>query len=370
MRPAAATALLGLLLTLTAATFDAEPLYVARHRPHGARRRRPSLWVVLVGARRARRRARWARGARSRSSRSSSTSSSRGGRLPLPSGFIEDDLLPAPAAMASGRRRTEVHISARFARRGRKVLPPPRIVVSDPLGLATRVVTADEPAELLVLPRLEKVVTPPGEGDGSGPGGAPRAPVDRRRGRPRRPAPLPARRGRRRASSGPGWRAAASSWSAACAPTATRARSIVLDPRRPAREEDLDAAVRAAASLCVHLARAGGCALLLPGDRRPTVLESTLIGWPHLHVRLALVDDRSGPERRGAGLAPRARCSTSPPTIRGARRGRWATPSAAGATSSCRAATGCPIAPGARAPSAASAGAARCSPWPAAPATS
>ena len=29
MRPAAATALLGLLLTLTAATFDAEPLYVA-----------------------------------------------------------------------------------------------------------------------------------------------------------------------------------------------------------------------------------------------------------------------------------------------------------------------------------------------------
>ena len=78
--------------------------------------------------------------------------------------------------MVSGRRRTEVHISARFARRGRKVLPPPRIVVSDPLGLATRVVTADEPAELLVLPRLEKVVTPPGEGDGSG--------LAARRGRP------------------------------------------------------------------------------------------------------------------------------------------------------------------------------------------
>ena len=97
--------------------------------------------------------------------------------------------------MVGGRRRTEIHISARFARRGRKVLPPPRIVVSDPLGLATRVVTADEPAELLVLPRLEKVVTPPGEGDGTRPGGAPRTPVDRRRGRPRRPAPLPARRG-------------------------------------------------------------------------------------------------------------------------------------------------------------------------------
>ena len=33
------------------------------------------------------------------------------------------------------------------------------------------------------------------------------------------------------------------------------------------------------------------------------MLESTLIGWPHLHVRLALVDDRSGPNV--AGLASR-----------------------------------------------------------------
>jgi hypothetical protein len=53
----------------------------------------------------------------------------------------------------------------------------------------------------------------------------------------------------------------------------------------------------------VHLARTGGCALLLPGDRRPTALESTLTGWTHLHVRLALVDDRAGPNV--AGLASR-----------------------------------------------------------------
>src|SRR4029077_20528168 len=90
-----------------------------------------------------------------------------GGRLPVPTGLIEDDLLSRPATMASGRRQTEVHISARFARRGRKLLPPPRIVVSDPLGLATRVVTDEESVELLVLPRLGKVVAPPGEGDGS-----------------------------------------------------------------------------------------------------------------------------------------------------------------------------------------------------------
>ena len=78
---------------------------------------------------------------------------------------------------------------------------------------------------------------------------------------------------------------------------------VVLDPRRPAREEDLDAAVRAAASLCVYLARAGGCALLLPGDRRPTALEPTLTAWEHAHARLAVVTGVRGPSV--AGLAAR-----------------------------------------------------------------
>src|SRR4029078_12472989 len=43
---------------------------------------------------------------------------------------------------------------------------------------------------------------------------------------------------------------------------------VVLDPRTPASQDALDAAVRAAASLCVHFARRSGCSLLLPGDRR------------------------------------------------------------------------------------------------------
>ena len=38
---------------------------------------------------------------------------------------------------------------------------------------------------------------------------------------------------------------------------------IVVDPSAPSGEEGLDKAVRAAASLCVHLAREGGCAVLL-----------------------------------------------------------------------------------------------------------
>jgi uncharacterized protein (DUF58 family) len=300
MRPAAATALLGFALTLTAATFDAEPLYV------------PGVGLMVLAGMAALWVALSARGVRvHRTVATRRTIEEQpvvidlvvsGGRLPLPSGYIEDDLLPGPAAMVSGRRRTEIHISARFARRGRKVLPPPRIVVSDPLGLATRVVTADDPAELLVLPRLEKVVTPPGEGDGTG--------LAARRGRPSIAAEVdldglrPYRPGA--AASRIFWPGLARGGEL----MERRLRSdgdtrplVVLDPRRPAREEDLDAAVRAAASLCVHLARAGGCGLLLPGDRRPTVLESSLIGWPHLHVRLALVDDRAGPNV--AGLASR-----------------------------------------------------------------
>jgi len=78
---------------------------------------------------------------------------------------------------------------------------------------------------------------------------------------------------------------------------------IVLDPRGGGDEAALDAAVRAAASLCVHLARQGGCALLLPGDRRPTVLEATLAAWEHAHARLAVVTGASGPNL--AGLASR-----------------------------------------------------------------
>lgn len=93
---------------------------------------------------------------------------------------------------------------------------------------------------------------------------------------------------------------------------------VVLDSARPESEEALDKAVRAAASLCLHLARRGGCALLLPGDRRPTAVGTDLGTWPMLHARLALVEAGSRPplpartRRAGAvmwvsasGLSPR-----------------------------------------------------------------
>jgi uncharacterized protein (DUF58 family) len=316
MRPATTTALLGLALILLAALFDAEPLYV------------PGVaFVVLAGGATA-----WvwygARGVRvSRTLSTRRTLEERpiaialdvsSGRLPLPSGYIDDDLLPEPASMAAGRRHTELHINARFARRGRKELAPTRIIVRDPFGLATRVVTAAEAAEVLVLPRIEPVVAPASDGDGTG--------LAARRGRPVVAAEIdldglrPYR---------PGAAASRIFWPALARGEELMERRlradgdtrplIVLDPRSALREEDLDAAVRAAGSLCVHLARAGGCALLLPGDRRPTALESTLSGWPHLHVRLALVDGRAGPNvvglasRRGPVLYVAAHAPTRAP---------------------------------------------------------
>jgi len=96
----------------------------------------------------------------------------------------------------------------------------------------------------------------------------------------------------------------------------------VLDPRAPADEDALDAAVRAAASLAHALALAGGCALLLPGDRRATELGETLAGWTHVHARLALLGPATAPtlgavaHRRGPIIFVSARvCARLPAAL-------------------------------------------------------
>src|SRR3954466_7689222 len=174
MRPAAVTALLGLVLILPAATFDAEPLYVP-----GA-----AFVLLAVGA------VGWVHiGSRPLtiervvSSRRAIEDDTvridirvRTGSLALPAGLIEDPLLPAPAPIQPGRRVAQVIIDARFARRGRKQLVEPSVIVRDPFGLATRVVQGGGEADVLILPRISKVVAPAGEGDGTG--------LAARRGRP------------------------------------------------------------------------------------------------------------------------------------------------------------------------------------------
>src|SRR4051794_29839324 len=300
MRPAVVTAMLGLVLALTAATFDAEPLYVP-----GA-----AFVILAVGAvvwvHVGSRRLRITRRVSARRAIEDDTVridiQVRTGSLALPAGLINDPPLPAPAPIAPGRRIAHVVIDARFARRGRKRLVEPSVIVRDPFGLATRVVRGGGEAELLVLPRIAKVLTPPGEGDGTG--------LTARRGRPSIAAEvdLDGLRPHR-----PGAPASRMYWPAFARTgelmerrmrADTDARPlVVLDPRGAAGDAALDAAVRAAASLAVHLARQGGCALLLPGDRRPTVLEPTLNAWEHAHARLAVVTGVRGPNV--AGMAAR-----------------------------------------------------------------
>ena len=229
----------------------------------------------------------------------------RRGAVPL-SGDLTDPLLeePVPVRAVVPGRVTHVSLSISFPRRGRRRLDPATLVVRDPLALHSREVKSGDGGELLVLPRVEPVTAPGGGGPGASGGGdalgqgAGSSALEARAIdfeidglRPYRegsPAtrihwPVVARTGelieRRLVAGG------------------DQTPLVVLDASRPDDEESLDRAVRAAASLCVHVARAsGGCALLLPGERRPLRVDPELRGWPAAHVRLALVE--------GGGAAP------------------------------------------------------------------
>jgi len=295
VRPAAATATFGLTLVLVAALLDAEPLYV----PGIAFTLVAVLctaWVVLG-----------ARGVTVERGVDATRVSEdeplrvvidvRAGRLALPTGVVQDALLTAPAPLAAGRRHTRVRITVRFSRRGRRVLAPPRVVVRDPFGLVSRVLVCGTPREVLVLPRVEPVQIHSGGGDGS------RLGLSRRRRATLAEVELEGIGALR-----PGTPASRIHWPSIARMAEPQERRlhadgdrlplVVLDPRAPDTPQggrDLDAAVRAAASLCVHFARVGGCHVLLPGDRRPTVLDPTLAGWPRLHARLALVSGAEQP---------------------------------------------------------------------------
>ena len=88
-------------------------------------------------------------------------------------------------------------------------------------------------------------------------------------------------------------------------------------------------AVRAAASLAHALARAGGCALLLPGDRRPATLTPDMAAWHALHARLALVKPAGArpslalARRAGAVIWVSARGEAPRDLARMARGGGW-----------------------------------------------
>ena len=258
----------------------------------------------------------------------------RAGLLPPPGGALIEPLLQRPLAVA-GRRARRVRVDVTFERRGRRVLEPCRLLLHDPLRLAEReLVTAG--GQVLVLPRIEPIEPMEERGWGAGADGAAArvglaAELEIDSLRPYRPGapasrihwPTVARTGammERRLV------AEADSWPL-----------VVLDPCGAAGDEDLDRAVRAAASLCVHLARRGGCALMLPGDRRPVEVGPDLRAWPALHVRLALVEAAAGApapgrlQRSAAVFWVAAGRGRRPPASLGAGGGYLLTPASNGA---------------------------------------
>jgi uncharacterized protein (DUF58 family) len=326
MRPAIATGLLGLVLIAMAVLFDAEPLWVPGI-ALAAIAAGSVAWVVLasygvvvcrtLGATRV-----------VEDEPVSIVLEVRAGVLALPTAQLRDPLLARPAPLHAGRRGARVRIEARFARRGSRRLPLGSVIVADPLGLATREIHALPRArddEILVLPRIEQVTSAAGGDDAARIARSARrlvgAEVELDGIRPLRD----------------GTPASRIFWPAIARGAEPQERYlradgssqplVALDPRGAASEEDLDAAVRAAASLVHMLASTGGCGVLLPGDRRPTELTGTLTGWPQIHARLALVGPAgalslaSVAQRRGPIVFVSARIRHALPPVLGSGHG-------------------------------------------------
>jgi uncharacterized protein (DUF58 family) len=298
MARVAGTLALGAAMTVTAAAFGSPSLYV------------PGIALILLasGA------ALWVLGAAAGASLERRVGpatveeerewpveiSAKTGLVPAPGGELVEPLVRGSLPMG-GRSSRRMPVRVTFGRRGKRRLEPARLVIADPLGLLSRSVEAGEDQEVLVLPRVEPVVAA-----GGGSGAAAEAAGGARPAEASAEIEMESLRPYRE-----GAPASRIHW-----PTVARVGTVmerrlladsdsralvVMDPSHPLDEDALDSAVRAAASLCVHLARAGGCSLLLPGDRRPVDIGPDLGNWPGLHARLALVERGGRPPARLEG---------------------------------------------------------------------
>jgi uncharacterized protein (DUF58 family) len=307
LRPAL-TALLGVALCLAGGTFDTASLYVPG----------VGLIVLAVGA------TAWvwlaARGATIVRMPGPHTVVEeepyplrvevRSGLLPPPGGELLEPLLGWPVPV-TGRWSRRLRINVKFSRRGRRILEPDLLVIHDPLRLYSRELVGEGGEEVLVLPRVEPVTAPGSGGAGAGAeAGLGQEPSLSGRRLDASAAELEIDGLRAYREGAPASRI---HW-----PSVARhgemlerrlvaeldsAPLVVMDASAPASEDTLDMAVRAAASICLWLARKDGCAVLLPGDRRPIDLGHDLGAWPAVHARLALVEEGAAP---GSGvLGPR-----------------------------------------------------------------
>jgi uncharacterized protein (DUF58 family) len=250
----------------------------------------------------------------------------RSGPLGLRGGELRDPLggrpFPVALAPAPNGRAAQIEIELSFSRRGRKRVEPPELHIRDPLGLAPLVRVREETQEILILPRTEPVSWHSRAGmgarnaleHGSLADALDASDIDGLR--PYRPG-TPASRIH--------WPAVARG--AGLLERRMRADHearplVVLDCRSAEDAETrLDAAVRAAASLVLELARLGGCGLLAGADARILEVDARLNGWSAARTRLALVQAASRPpalaarRRPGALFYVAADASARPPQV-------------------------------------------------------
>lgn len=223
---------------------------------------------------------------------------------------IEDEAVAAPAPLRVLRPRSAftVRLEGTAGRRGRRRLAAPVLSVADPLGIASARVVAGAADSILVLPRIEPLTGSTGEGGpavgrrdrGLGElaaGGERESPADTEIDgvRPYRPGTKATRIY---------WPALARGAGLAerrLAAAGESAPLVALDPSGAASAEDLDRAVRAAASLVAHLARLGGCELVIGGSRARLGGSGGPRDWTGALAALAVVRGDEGAPRLSAG---------------------------------------------------------------------
>jgi uncharacterized protein (DUF58 family) len=161
-------------------------------------------------------------------------------------------------------------------RPGAHLIGPSAVRVRDDLRLFSRQRSAGEPAVVLVLPEPASAGVQP-HPQGADPGGDPEPDGLQAysRGTPvgRIHWPSVARAGE---------------WQERRVISAPRGMPlVVVDLSGAPSDRAIDWTLRAAAGQIHGLARAGGCRVLLPGERLPIPVENVAEGWPTVHRRLA-----------------------------------------------------------------------------------